>query len=138
VIRAVLDPGVLIAALIAPRGACADILRAWQQGLFELVVSPLLIDELTTTLLRPKFRRWLTENDAVTFVEVLRLTARVEQDLAIVDPISRDPDDDYLIAITRSAGAHVLVSGDDDLLSLELSEPPIVGPSRFLASFSER
>lgn len=137
-IRAVLDPGVLLAALIAPRGVCADILRAWQHGLFELVVSPLLLDELTTTLLRPKFRRWLTESDAITFVEMLRLTARVEQDPAIVEPISRDPDDDYLVAITRSAGAHVLVSGDGDLLSLELRGSPIVRPSRFLASLSER
>lgn len=94
----------------------------------------MLIDELTDTLLRPKFRRWVTESDAVTFVELLRLTARVEADPEVVQPVSRDPDDDYLIALAAHAGAHVLVSGDQDLLSVEGAQPPIVRPGRFLSS----
>jgi putative PIN family toxin of toxin-antitoxin system len=134
VIRAVVDPGVLIAGLIASRGVTADIIRAWQRGLFELVVSPLLLDELTETLLRPKFRRWLDENDAIAFVEVLRLAAVTVDDPAATDRVSRDPDDDYLIALARAAGAGVLVSGDADLTSLRGAEPPIVTPRQFLAT----
>jgi len=134
VIRAVVDPGVLLAGLIAPRGATSGIIRAWQEGLFELVVSPHLLDELTKTLLRPKFRRWITENDAITFVEILRLAAVVLDDATTVEPISRDPHDDYLIALARTAGAHVLVSGDADLTSIDGNEPPIVTPRRFLAT----
>jgi hypothetical protein len=134
VIRAVVDPGVLIAGLITPGGLPADLIRAWTRGAFELVVSPLLLDELTTTLLRPKFRRWATENDVVAFVEVLRLAAVMVEDPAEVEPVSRDPNDDYLIALAREAGAQVIVSSDGDLTSIEGNEPPIVTPRRFLAS----
>lgn len=133
-IRAVVDPGVLIAGLVTPGGVPSDIIRAWRQGAFELVVSPLLLDELTETLLRPKFRRWLSENDAVAFVEVLRLSAVSAGDPAGVEPVSRDPNDDYLIALAREARAHVLVSGDADLTSLIGIEPPIVTPRLFLSS----
>lgn len=137
-IRAVVDPGVLIAALLAPRGTCAGIVRAWQDGAFELLVSPRLLEELTDTLLRPKFRRWLTEHEAVAFVEVLRLTASLEADPSVIERVSRDPDDDYLIALARSSPAHVLVSGDADLTSLAGSNPPVVQPRRFLATLGDR
>jgi hypothetical protein len=134
VIRAVIDPGVLIAGLITPGGMPAAIIRAWTRGAFELVVSPLLLDELTTTLLRPKFRRWASENDVVAFVEVLRLAAVILEDPAEVEPVSRDPNDDYLIALAREARAHVIVSSDGDLTSIERNDPPIVTPRRFLSS----
>ena len=133
-IRAVVDPGVLIAGLITPGGVPAAVIRAWTRGAFELVVSPLLLDELTATLLRPKFRRWASENDVVAFVEVLRLAAVTVEDPAEVEPISRDPNDDYLVALAREARAHVLVSSDGDLTSIERNDPPIVSPRRFLTS----
>jgi len=134
VIRAVIDPGVLIAGLIAPSGVTAGIIRAWQQGVFELVVSPHLLDELTETLLRPKFRRWIAENDAVAFVEVLRLAAIVADDPITPERVSRDPSDDYLVALARAVEANVLVSGDEDLTSMATTDPPIVTPRRFLTT----
>ena len=133
-IRAVIDPGVLIAGLITPGGVPAAIIRAWTRGAFELVVSPLLLDELTTTLLRPKFRRWATESDVITFVEVLRHAAAMVEDPAEVERVSRDPNDDYLVALAREAGAHVLISSDGDLTSIEGNDPPVVTPRRFLSS----
>lgn len=133
-IRAVVDPGVLIAGLITPAGVPSDIIRAWKQGAFELVVFPFLLEELTEVLLRSKFRRWVSENDAIAFVEVLRLSAIVSNDPAEIEPISRDPNDDYLIAVAREARAHVLVSGDHDLTSIVGNEPPIVTPASFLGS----
>ncbi len=133
-IRAVIDPGVLIAGLITPGGVPAAIIGAWTRGAFELVVSHLLLEELTTTLLRPKFRRWATESDVVAFVEVLRHAAVIVEDPAEVEPISRDPNDDYLVALAREARAHVLVSSDGDLTSIEGNDPPVVTPRRFLSS----
>lgn len=133
-IRVVIDPGVLIAALITPGGVPARIVRAWVEGAFELVVSPHLLDELTVTLLRPKFGRWVSADDAVVFVETLRLSGIVVDDPTNVEPLSRDPDDDYLVALARTAGASVLVSGDADLTSLALPDLPIVRPRRFLTT----
>jgi putative PIN family toxin of toxin-antitoxin system len=134
VIRVVIDPGVLIASLITRGGAPARIVRAWVDGMFELVVSARLLDELTSTLLRPKFRRWVSADDAVVFVETLRLAGIVIDDPTDVEPVSRDPDDDYLVALARAAGAAVLVSDDADLTTLDLRDPTIVDPRRFLST----
>jgi putative PIN family toxin of toxin-antitoxin system len=134
VIRVVVDPGVLIAALVTPGGVPARIIRAWIDGAFELVASPHLLDELMTTLLRPKFRRWVSADDAVLFVETVRLAGILVEDPERIEPLSRDPDDDYLIALARAAGAVVLVSGDADLTTLDLRDPPIVDPRRFLST----
>ena len=41
---------------------------AWLGGRFELIVSPALLAELTGVFERPKFRRWLTVEEARAFV----------------------------------------------------------------------
>ena len=61
--RAVLDPGVLIAAIISPKGAPAALLKSWMEGGYELVASPKLLAELERVLLRPKFRKYLSEEE---------------------------------------------------------------------------
>jgi predicted nucleic acid-binding protein len=57
-VRAVLDPNVLVSAVISPAGPAGSILLAWSLGQFELVTSPKLLDELADVLARPKLRRW--------------------------------------------------------------------------------
>jgi predicted nucleic acid-binding protein len=49
-----------------------------------------------------------------------------------VTPITRDPNDDYLIALARGAGVDAIVSGDADLLALERADPAVVSPSRLV------
>lgn len=66
-----------------------------------MVVSAKLLDELSETLLRPKFRRWIGEDDALAFDEILRLAALVVDDPASAERVSGDPDDHYLIALAR-------------------------------------
>ena len=59
----VFDPNVLISAVIAPEGTSAKLLDAWFGGAFDLVVSPALLGELERVLLRPKFRRYASEEE---------------------------------------------------------------------------
>ncbi len=47
--------------------------------------------------------------------------------------LTADPDDDYLVALARAAGADYLVSGDRHLLELTDPEPPVLTPREFLA-----
>ena len=49
------------------------------------------------------------------------------------DPVPGDPGDDYLVALARAAGAHVIVTGDRHLLDLEGLRPPAIEPGAFLA-----
>jgi uncharacterized protein len=73
--RVVLDSNVLISARLSPTGAPGRLLEAWLDGRFELIVSPVLLAELAGVLERPKFRRWLTIEEAHAFVERLRVSA---------------------------------------------------------------
>lgn len=131
--RAVLDPGVLVSALITPTGRPAELLRAARAGNFELIVSPLLLDELEGVLRREKFRRYVDLDGVTAYLDLLRSDARLAADPGTPPPIRcADPDDDYLIALAHSQNA-ALVSGDSDLLELA-KKIPVYSPAEFPAN----
>jgi putative PIN family toxin of toxin-antitoxin system len=129
-LRAVLDPNVLISALLSPAGAPARALLAWVEGRYELVASPRLLAELTRVLAYPKLRDRVQPRDAEQFVDWLSRQAILTADPT--DPPSRvaDADDDYLLALAASEDA-LLVSGDKHLLALA-EKFPILPPARLL------
>ncbi|MHB1549246.1 MAG: hypothetical protein ACYCV5_06710 [Acidimicrobiales bacterium] len=49
------------------------------------------------------------------------------------EAVSRDPADDYLIALARASTADRVISGDKDLVSLDDLEPPVLTPAQALA-----
>jgi uncharacterized protein len=118
VARAVLDPGVLVSALITPTGTPARLLAATRNGSFELVVSSHLLEELRLVLHREKFRRYVELDVVDQYIELLRRDAAMAADPAESPPIRcADPAEDYLIALAHSRSA-ALVSGDGHLLEL--------------------
>lgn len=128
--RAVLDPNVLISAVISEQGAPAEIMRRWRGGEFELVVSQALITELSRALAYPKLRRLISEARGAALVELIATSGSMAADGGAVPTRSRDSGDDYLIALASSSRA-VLVSGDRDLLVLS-DRAPIESPRQFL------
>jgi uncharacterized protein len=130
-VRAVLDPNVLISALISPVGAPREIVTAWTQGSFDLVASPLLLDELRDVLARPRFRRWVSTATVADYVQGLTDAATIIDDPPLVAGLSPDPDDDYLIALARVAEADYLVSGDRHLTIISNPIPPVLTPREF-------
>lgn len=133
--RVVIDPNVLISARLSPRGTPARLLAAWTDGRFELVISPALLAELSGVLQRPKFRRWLTPDEAHAFVHTLRTGASMIADPPARPGVTPDPGDDYLVTLARAAGADWLISGDAHLTALVDPEPPVLNPATFLAQF---
>jgi predicted nucleic acid-binding protein len=110
VIRLVVDPGVLISALIGPPDSPPDqIVQAW-------------IDD--RVIARPKFRRWFDELTARQLAERIERHATVLPDVAI-PPTTRDRGDDYLVALARAGRATAIVSGDRDL---GITNPPVWTP----------
>lgn len=121
--RAVLDPNVLISALLSKRGAPAQLLRAWIHGHFELIVSPRLLEELKRALAYPKLRKRIHPEEAAEFIDWLSRSAITATDSTDPPAIrSTDPDDDYLLALASSQRA-ALVTGDRHLLDLDASVP---------------
>jgi putative PIN family toxin of toxin-antitoxin system len=136
--RAVLDPNVLVSALVGPLGASAKLLVALRGGAFELVASPLLLDELREVLARRKFRRYATEAEVETYVDLLRRESILFDDPEPpAEPLGPDPDDEYLISLARVARVEALVSGDPHLLGLR-GRIPVLTPREFLESLELR
>lgn len=129
--RAVLDPNVIISALLSPSGAPARLLQAWVQGRFELIVSPLLLAELERALAYPKLRKHITSEEAREIVAWLSESATSANDPDILPTVrSSDPGDDYLVVLAENMQA-ALVSGDEHLLALA-SKLPTYSPADFL------
>ena len=115
--RAVLDPNILIAALLSPSGAPARLISGWLCGEFELVVSETLLAELERALAYPKLRRRVTPDEATAFAALLRHEATLAADPPNPARRSADPGDDYLLALAEAERA-LLVTGDQHLLTL--------------------
>ena len=55
--RAVLDTNVLISATLVKGGTEDKILRAWQEGTFELVLSPPILEEIGRAMFYEKLQK---------------------------------------------------------------------------------
>jgi putative PIN family toxin of toxin-antitoxin system len=129
-VRAVVDVSVLISGVLSAKGASAEILRASRDGIFELVVCELLLAELKRALSYPKLRKRIPPEKASAFANWVRDHATLGEDPASAPPVgSRDPDDDYLLALAMNRRAY-LVTGDQDLLVLS-DHLPILSPAQF-------
>ncbi len=116
-IRAVLDTNVVISALLFS-GPPSQLVSAWQSSRLRPVVSAPVLDEYIRVLAYPKFKltdaeiRSLLEEELLPFIETVKVPPSVV-------PKVRDPDDAKFIACAVTADVRWLVSGDDDLLSLQ-------------------
>ena len=136
-LRAVLDPNVIISALLSPGGSPGRLFRYWLEGAYDLVVSPQLLDELERALGDSKLRERVPTNETKELLELLSRAGLKSKDPQSPPAVpSPDPDDDYLIALASVARA-VLVSGDADLLGLS-DQIPVYSPAEFLALLTSR
>ena len=98
-LRVVIDPGVLIAALISPKGAPRALLQAWIEGAFELIVSSKLLRELERVLKREKFRSYVGLRAVSQYLGLPRRFATIAPEVELAQRLSPDPEDDYLLAL---------------------------------------
>lgn len=131
-IRAVVDTSVLVSAFIGhPDASPSQIVAAWHERRFTLVVSPRLLAELSEVLARPKFARWSGDGRGEAYAAAFAARGESRSDLPAA-PATRDPNDDYLIALARSSAADLIVSVDRDLLDAGLRDIVAVPPAEFM------
>jgi uncharacterized protein len=65
------------------------------------------------------------------FLDMLRSDAVVHPDPAAVERVTRDPRDDYLVALAKAAEA-VVVSGDRDVLEADIGQVEALSAREFL------
>lgn len=137
-INAVLDAGVLISGLISSAGSPAQILDALIEGRFDVTVCPMLLAEVRRALSYPRLERYVSPSDADTFVAWIARVAIIHPDPTAIDPVTRDPDDDYLFALARDSHADMIVSGDADLTDLDDAPTRVLTPRDFLTLLKDQ
>ena len=136
--RAVVDTNVLLSALLWG-GTPHALLEQVRNGRVTLLSSPALLAELARVIERPKFDVILQRSNTSrvqTLAEVRQL-AEVIDPPPLAQPVSRDPDDDAVLALAIAARADMVISGDADLLSLlSFENIPILTPAQGLLKLS--
>jgi putative PIN family toxin of toxin-antitoxin system len=130
--RVVVDTNILLSALINPRGLPAQLIDAWRAKRFVLVTSGEQLIELGAVARRPALRKYIVPARVGRFINDLRELAEVLRRLPQIDR-SRDPADNYLLAMVEAVEAEYLVTGDKrDLLALESHGPTRIVTAREL------
>ena len=132
--RAVIDTNVLLSALLW-RGPPYALLEQARNGTVTLLSSPALLAELAEVIARAKFNVILARSNTsrAQMLAQVRQLAEVIDPPALAKPVCRDPDDDAVLALAIAAQADLIVSGDDDLLSLtDFEGIPILTPVQAL------
>ena len=129
--KVVLDANVLVSAVIQA-GPSYRIVSAWlDENSLDALVCPALLAEVEDVLGRRRLRKWVPPGLADLYLATLRRTADVVADPAVVEPETRDSDDDYLVALACEHDADYIVTGDKDLLEWEDQTPPVITPAAF-------
>ncbi len=135
--RVVLDTNIIVSALIAPAGRPAAIIDAWVDGKFTLLTCAAHLDELRSTLLRPRVAELVKPYKAGRLVNQIK---RLAEDVGALPSVERspDPEDDFLLALSEAGNADYLVTGDKSgLLALARHKATrIVSASDFAALFA--
>jgi putative PIN family toxin of toxin-antitoxin system len=134
VIRAILDTNLLVSYLLTHRPPIATLIdHHLAHDDFVMVTAPELLAELDRVLTYPKLQRYYTDEERSRFVALVMALGEVVELPETIPRISRDPDDDRLIACAVVGEADVIVSGDDDLLALQrVGDIPILTAAQFL------
>ena len=136
--RWVVDTNVLVSAFLW-RGTPGRVIELAGEKEVQLFTSRALLDELAATLAKKKLARYVAatglaaDQMLVSYRRIATLVTARQLDVQV----SRDLDDNAVLACALAARADLVVTGDDDLLSLKTFRGfPIVNVAQAVKSFS--
>jgi hypothetical protein len=136
-VRVVLDTNALVSALLFT-GISSNLVSFWQRGSITLLLSRDILDEYLRVLSYRKFElseeeiKELIQEEILPYAEVVKPKRRLRV-------VKRDPADNKFLECAVAGKAHVIISGDKDLLSLgRYRQIVIQTPAQFLAENPER
>ena len=117
--RLLLDTNTAISGLIW-QGPPGKLIKEAVSGRIQLISSEVLLDELREVFQYPKFKESMLQL-SVTAKELFEGYAALVELVTPVDleySVSRDPDDDHVLAAAIGGQADLIVTSDKDLLVL--------------------
>ncbi len=133
--RAVVDTGVLVSALIRRQGTTGDVLRALRDGRFTIIYTTAILVEVVDVLGRASLRLkyHIQPEDLTALINLIRLRGELVTPTRHITAC-RDAADDKFLEAALAGEADCIVTGDADLLSLTpFQGVPILRPAEFLA-----
>jgi putative PIN family toxin of toxin-antitoxin system len=131
-----LDTNVIVSALLFPDSAPGKALSEARR-LGEMLLSADTVAEIVEVLRRPKFDRYVLSDERDWFIATLVRQATLVQPIETIT-VCRDPKDNKWLELAVSGKADAIVSGDEDLVSLDgYRDIAILGPKAFLASVAD-
>ena len=117
--RVVVDTNTVVSALLW-RGSPYRLFQAVNDDRVSLYTSRVLLDEFEDVLSRRKFVKAIrTANETLaSLIQHYQELAHLVRTRPLTVRLSRDSDDDYVIACALAAKASLIVSGDRDLRDL--------------------
>ncbi len=121
--RAVIDTGVLVSALIQRKGTTGAVLSGLRDGRFSAIFSTSILTEIIDVLGREPFRTkyHIEAGDITALINLLRLRGELVIPTQLIT-ICRDLTDNKFIEAALAGKADCIVTGDADLLDLESSK----------------
>ncbi len=130
----VIDTNVLISAALSPHGTARKVLdKVYKE--FKIAQSEEIYQELKTRIYKSKFDKYISDAEREDFLDVVKKSSQFIEVTSQIN-ICRDPDDNKFLELAKDANAEFLITGDQDLLSLNtLAEyqNQIITPSDFLS-----
>ena len=118
--RLVVDTNVLVSAFLW-EGVPGRLIELAGEQEIQLFTSRALLDELAATLAKKKLEKPIAKT-GLTADQMLRNYRRIVTLVTVrqlTQQVSRDADDDAVLACALAARADLIVSGDGDLLTLK-------------------
>ncbi len=136
--KVILDTNVLVSGVIAS-GYSASILDAVRRGEIKLVTSAYLLEEFGDVISRRHIARKYPKatEEAESLLDFLRAFAILVSGIPGAESISRDRDDDFVLACVLNEKVDCVVSGDPHLLDLKsYNGIPILTPREVVKKYS--
>lgn len=113
--KVILDTNVFVSGVFFS-GPPYQILKAWRDGKFQIIVSPDILDEYHRVgeILAGDY----PGIDIKPMLDYVIQYAEIYSTIPLTEAVCNDPDDDKFVACALASGSTIIVSGDKHLLNV--------------------
>lgn len=134
--KVVLDTNIYVSALLNRKSSLFNLVNQGVKREYQILISSSIIQEIGRVLRKKFVLNDLEIKAALGFITKRALIVKSDITLNV---IKHDPPDNRILECALASKAHLIVSGDSDLLRLKMFEGiPIIRPVDFLRILGEK
>ena len=137
--KVVLDANIFVSSLVNTQGNPKHIMSAWEEGVFDLLVSVPILEEVGRVLRYPRIAKRHKQDELAIqrFLELLKNEAILIEPKEQLNVVLEDKSDNRYLECALEGKAQYLVSGDNHLLDIgEYKGIIILPPAAFMVFMS--